>query len=303
MTMAQIPTVGFLGLGEDGFHIARGLIEAGIPSVPAFDIHQDTPGRGDIFKTPAATAGATLVAHNPELAGSCNLILSTVTADRALIAARQTAPYLTARHTYADMNSVSPVTKQAIALTTANTGAVFVEVAIMAPVPPHGHKDPLFAGGPDASDFITLLSPFGIRAEAVKGPIGGAAAATRMCRSIMVKGLEAVITECMPGASFYGADERVAASLSESFPGIDRPALADYMTGPLMLHGQRRAREMEEAAETLRAADVDPIMTEAIIRRMDRSVEAVLPSHFGGESPKGYRDVGAGLWKANAGAR
>jgi 3-hydroxyisobutyrate dehydrogenase-like beta-hydroxyacid dehydrogenase len=289
--------IGFVGLGEAGFHFARGLRDAGAAGILAFDIHQETAGRGEKIRARASDAGVTLVSGHAELAGECDLILSVVTADQALIAASQTAPALTAGHTYADMNSVSPTTKQAIAEVVENRGAAFVEVAIMAPVPPYGHKTPLLVGGPHACAFIELLGPFGVSAQAVGGPIG-AAAATKMCRSIMVKGLEALITECMLGASFYGADERVLASLAESFPGIDWPELADYMTGRVVVHGHRRAREMEEVAETLRAAGVEPIMTEAIVKRMDWSVEKGLNARFSGQAPGGYREVVAAVRSA-----
>ena len=90
-----------------------------------------------------------------------------------------------------------------------------------------------------------------------------------MCRSIVVKGLEALMVECVLGASRFEADELVFASLNESFPGIDWKKLADYMTGRVVVHGERRAREMEEVAETLRAIGVDPIMAEATARRQD----------------------------------
>jgi 3-hydroxyisobutyrate dehydrogenase len=112
-----------------------------------------------------------------------------------------------------------------------------------------------------------------------------------MFRSIIVKGMEALITECVLGATRYHADERVFASLAETFPGINWKELADYMVGRVVVHGERRAREMEEVAATLREIDIEPIMAEAIVRRMDWSVEAGLKQLFGGEAPKGYREV------------
>jgi 3-hydroxyisobutyrate dehydrogenase-like beta-hydroxyacid dehydrogenase len=137
---------------------------------------------------------------------------------------------------------------------------------------------------------VAKLAPFGISAEIVSREVG-TAAATKMFRSIIVKGLEALITECVLGASRYNADERVFASLDKSFPGVDWKQLADYMVGRVVVHGERRAREMEEVAATLREIDIEPIMAEAIVRRMDWSVEAGLKKHFGGEAPKSYREV------------
>jgi len=134
------------------------------------------------------------------------------------------------------------------------------------------------------------LSPFGMRVELAAREIG-VGAATKMFRSIVVKGLEALMTECILGASRYGAEQRVFQSLAESFPGVDWSRLADYMVGRVVLHGERRAREMEEVAETLRSLDIEPIMAEATARRMDWSAQLGLKARFGGEAPANYRDV------------
>jgi 3-hydroxyisobutyrate dehydrogenase-like beta-hydroxyacid dehydrogenase len=277
--------IGFVGFGEAAFHIAKGLQQPGIASFAAFDIHSN-----DKIRQRAREAQTRLVETNRELAESCDVIMSAVTADQALVAARQNAPYLTANHIYADLNSISPGLKQSIARVIEASGARFAEIAMMAPVPPYGHKVPMLAGGDGAEDFVSKLAPFGISAEIVSREVG-TAAATKMFRSIIVKGLEALLTECVLGASRYNADERVFASLAETFPGIDWKQLADYMVGRVVVHGERRAREMEEVAATLREIDIEPIMAEAIVRRMDWSVEAGLKQLFGGEAPKSYRDV------------
>jgi len=83
----------------------------------------------------------------------------------------------------------------------------------------------------------------------------------------------------------------VFASLKETWPGIDWKTLADYTSGRVVVHGERRAREMEEVAETLKAIGIDPIMAEATARRQDWSAEMDLKSHFGPEGPKTYADV------------
>jgi 3-hydroxyisobutyrate dehydrogenase-like beta-hydroxyacid dehydrogenase len=136
-----------------------------------------------------------------------------------------------------------------------------------------------------------VMTPFGMRLEVLSGAAVGSAAAVKMCRSIVVKGLEALLFECVMGASRFGADDLVWASLHETFPGIDWKALADYTTGRVVVHGERRAREMEEVAETLRAIGVDPIMAEATARRQDWSAKIGLRSRFGPTGPKTYQEV------------
>jgi 3-hydroxyisobutyrate dehydrogenase-like beta-hydroxyacid dehydrogenase len=119
----------------------------------------------------------------------------------------------------------------------------------------------------------------------------GAASAVKMFRSLIIKGLEALLFECALGASEYGVDEQVLASVQETLPGIDWKARADYVVGRVVEHGERRAREMEEVAETLRAIGVEPIMAEAIARRQDWGGQLNLMESFGGRAPKGYREV------------
>lgn len=294
--------IGFVGFGEAACHIAKGLHQQpGIASITAYDINTKSAGIGQKIQDRARETQTQLVDNNQQLAASCTIMISAVTANQALKAAHQNAPYLDSHHLYADVNSVSPGAKQAIAKIIEGSGARFAEIAMMAPVPPYLQKVPMLAGGKGAPDFVDQLAPFGISAEIVSMDVG-AAAATKMFRSIIVKGMEALITECVLGASRYDADERVFASLAETFPGIHWKELADYMVGRVVVHGARRAREMEEVAATLREIDVEPIMAEAIVRRMDWSVEAHLKQIFHGEAPKSYRDVVDAVAKKPVGA-
>ena len=282
-------TIGFVGFGEAAFHITKGLREAGLQNFAAFDIHTHTAGRGEKIRRRALETETRLVESTAELASTAEWILSAVTSDQAAVAAEQNAPHLKAHHLYADLNSVSPAVKQAIARTIMASGARFVEIAMMAPVPPYGQRVPILAGGPAAEEFARRMEPYGMRVQVVSREVG-TAAATKMFRSIMVKGMEALITECVLGAGRYGAEQGVFTSLAESYPGIDWKAMADYMIGRVVEHGERRAREMEEVAETLESIGIEPIMAEATARRMDWSAKLGLKEHFGGEPPQSYRE-------------
>ena len=288
--MAGKLKIGLVGFGEAGFHLAKGLGDGGAVEMAAFDIHRDTSGRGESIRRRATELGIPLVSSNAELAQAADVLLSVVTCDQAVAAARQTAPHLEDRHFYADLNSVSPAVKQSIAAIVRSSLARFVEIAVMAPVPPHGHAVPMLAGGNHAEEFAAMLNPLGMRIE-VTSPEIGVAAATKMFRSIVIKGMEALITECVLAAGAYGAADRVFASLAETYPGIDWPAMADYSIGRVVVHGERRAREMEEVAETLRSLNLEPIMAEATARRMDWSARLGLKARFGGEPPASYREL------------
>jgi len=290
--------LGSVGFGEAGYHIAKGLRGAGLAHIHAFDIHARTPGRGEKIRQRAQEAEVRLCESNEQLAAACDVLLVTVTASSALDAAEQNAPHLTARHIYADLNSVSPDLKRSIGLLVEARGARFVEVAIMSPVPPHGHRVSMFLGGPHAQSLVDLLSPFGMNLDIISDQIG-AASATKMCRSIIVKGLEALLFECVLGAVPYGADERVFATLEETMPGMNWRKMASYMVGRVLEHGERRARELEEVAATLRAIGVEPLMTEAIVKRQDWGAALNLLPRLGGKPPEDYRAVVNAIRQSN----
>jgi 3-hydroxyisobutyrate dehydrogenase-like beta-hydroxyacid dehydrogenase len=148
----------------------------------------------------------------------------------------------------------------------------------------------MLLGGEHARAFASVLEPAGMRLEVIAEPIG-TAAAIKMCRSIVVKGLEALLLECALAASLHGADERVFASLDESFPGVDWRKLATYMIGRIAQHGERRAHEMEEVADMLRSSGIEPIMSEATARRQAWGAELNLLEHFAGAIPDKYEDL------------
>jgi 3-hydroxyisobutyrate dehydrogenase-like beta-hydroxyacid dehydrogenase len=286
--MDQELTIGFIGFGEAGSNIAMGLKSAGVTRIFAFDIHPDK------VRHRSEEVGVPLVESNRELADSAKVLFSTVTCARAREAAEQTAPVLRPHHIYADLNSVSPALKQEIEQVIAPSGAGFVEAAVMSPVPPFAHRSPMLQEVKGAPAFAELMTPLGMRLDVISEKVG-TAAATKMFRSIIVKGLEALMLECVLAASPYGADERVFSSLSESFPGMDWQKLANYMVGRVVVHGERRAREMEEVAETLHSLGIDPIMAEAAARRQDWCARLGVSSQFGPEGPKTYREALAAI--------
>jgi 3-hydroxyisobutyrate dehydrogenase-like beta-hydroxyacid dehydrogenase len=289
--MSCHPAIGFIGFGEAGSTIAGGLRSAGIESIAAFDIASDDPVRGPTIRERAARTGSALVESPAALAAAADVLLSTVTSSSALDAAAAVATFLGPNHVYADLNSVSPALKQEVAAVVDASGARFVEAAVMAPVLPYGHRVPMLLGGANATAFAEAMRPYGMCCEVLADAKIGSAAAIKMCRSIVVKGLEAVLCECVLAAAQFDADEHVFASLSESFPGVDWKKLADYMVGRVVVHGERRAREMEEVSATLSSIGVDPIMSEAAARRQQWSADLGLRDCFGPGGPATYREL------------
>jgi hypothetical protein len=83
----------------------------------------------------------------------------------------------------------------------------------------------------------------------------------------VVKGLEALLVESMTASAEYGVEDRVLASLEETWPGIDWQRLSGYMLERVVSHGKRRAAEMREVSATLRSIGMEPTMAAATAAR------------------------------------
>ncbi|MGE0359832.1 MAG: DUF1932 domain-containing protein [Vicinamibacterales bacterium] len=284
------PAVGFIGFGEAAFWIARGLRGQGVTVTVAYDLHTSTPQKGDLIRQRAEEAGTRLLTTLAAVPSECDIVISAVTASVARTVGEEAAPHLEPRHLYMDLNSVSPSVKQAIGAAVAARGASFVEAAVMSTVPPLGHRVPMLLCGPGAPAFADRMGAYGMQLELLDGPLGSAAA-IKMLRSVMIKGLEALMLECVMAAEQYGAAERVFTTISASMPGIDWGRLAHYMIGRTAIHAERRVHEMKEVARTLAELGVEPIMASATARRIKICADLDLKTRLGGQEPADYRDV------------
>ena len=212
-------------------------------------------------------AGVKAAQANSEATSGSDLILSLVSSDQALSAAVETAAAIGAGALFCDMNSVAPDTKRAAARPIGEAGGRYVDVAVMSPVHPAGLGVPLLVAGPHAVPACDALAAIGFKnIRVVEGGVG-AASSIKMIRSVMVKGLEALSAECAVAARAAGVLDEVVASLNASWPGADWARRLDYNLDRMMVHGTRRAAEMREAAATVAALGVDPVMTRGTIAR------------------------------------
>jgi 3-hydroxyisobutyrate dehydrogenase-like beta-hydroxyacid dehydrogenase len=199
-------------------------------------------------------------------------LLSLVTADQALHAAREYAPLLPEGALWCDMNSVAPDTKREAASAIESAGGRYVDVAVMAPVD-KGMAVPLLVSGPHAIAAQPLLEALGFSDIRVVGHEVGRASAIKMIRSVMVKGLEALSSECAAAAEAAGVFDEVMASLDASEKAEPWAERVAYNRERMAKHGARRAAEMEESAKTLQGLGVEPVMTRGTVRLQREAAE------------------------------
>lgn len=250
------PRVGLIGFGEAGSTFARAGHWQGRCS--GWDI---LPGR----RAAMADCGVLAGSGAAETIAGADIVLSLVTADSALAAAREYGRSLDPGAIWCDMNSVSPETKRLAAETIEAGDGHYVDVAVMAPVDPAGLNVPLLLAGPMAAEAERLLDALGFANTRVVGSEVGRASAIKMIRSVMVKGLEALTWECAAGAEAAGVFDEVMASLDASEKAFGWAGKVAYNRERMETHGARRAAEMEEAAKTLLDLGVEPVMTRGTV--------------------------------------
>jgi 3-hydroxyisobutyrate dehydrogenase-like beta-hydroxyacid dehydrogenase len=262
--MTDTPKLCFIGFGEAGQAFASGLREAGVETMAAWDILFPEPA-GQKLRAAADAIGVRAGTSASDAVHGADIVISAVTAASSLEAAQSVRPHLRDAQYFLDINSVSPGRKQETAKLLANVGR-YVDVAVLAPVHPARHRTPLLLAGPHAEAINPALAAMQMRAS-VAGPEVGSAAAIKMVRSVMIKGIEALTLECFLAASRAGVVEEVAASLTNNYPTLDWAKIIEYNIERMANHGIRRAAEMDEVADTLRELGVDPLMATATATR------------------------------------
>jgi 3-hydroxyisobutyrate dehydrogenase-like beta-hydroxyacid dehydrogenase len=244
-----------VGYGEVGRILAEDLRKRDV-KVSAYDIKLDAEQAGPL-RDHAGTFGVQLASSHADLAAKADLIVSAVTASQAVPVARACAPAVKRGAWFLDFNSASPGAKRRAADLIDGAGGRYVEGAVMTSVPPYRIKVPLLLGGSSARDLAPLLVELGFDAKVASEQLG-VASAVKMCRSVMIKGLEAMVIESFTTARAYGVEDAVLASLAETFPGINWEKQGAYFFQRVIEHGRRRSEEVREVAETVREIGLTP---------------------------------------------
>lgn len=258
-------TICLIGFGEVGQTLAADLSPHA--ALCAFDV---------LFADPAsalsrAEAPVTKMTSAAEAAKGADIVICAVTAAQTLAAAQSVAETISAGAWFVDLNSASPGVKSQAARLINDAGGRCVEAAVMSPIGPKRIACPMLFGGPFADEFLPRAHQLGFAGASVFSADYGKASAAKMCRSVVVKGVEALLTESLLTARHYGVEDTVVASLSDLFPGPDWKTLSRYMISRALEHGSRRAEEMREVAKTVAEAGLSPLMSSACAERQDLS--------------------------------
>jgi 3-hydroxyisobutyrate dehydrogenase-like beta-hydroxyacid dehydrogenase len=277
--------VGLVGYGEVGRILAEDLRKDGV-RVSAYDIKLGDE-RAKPLRDHAAGIGVALASSHADLAAQADFILSAVTASQAVPVAAACATAVKKGAWFLDFNSASPGAKRRAAALIDGAGGRYVEGAVMTSIPPYRIKVPLLLGGGGARELAPLLIELGFNAKVASEQLG-IASAVKMCRSIMIKGMEAMVIESFTTARAYGVEDAVLASLAETFPGINWEKQGAYFFQRVIEHGRRRSEEVREVAETVREIGLTPWSAQGTAERQAWVADLADEDLFGSKGAKEF---------------
>jgi len=261
--MNRESAVCLLGFGEVGQALAPQLVATRITTYDLLFAHADSLPAVTAKKFTPLEVGVSATAA----VADATVIISAVTADQAVAAAESIVSSLQDNAYYLDVNSVSPQTKKNIANVIESAGGRFVEAAVMSPIHPHGLASPILLGGKFSQAFIEVGGALGFSNLKVASVQIGKASATKMCRSVIVKGIESLFSEALQSARAFGVEDEVVGSLNNLLNAEDWNQRASYMVSRSIKHGARRAAEMREVVKTITESGGVPLMSQACVER------------------------------------
>jgi 3-hydroxyisobutyrate dehydrogenase-like beta-hydroxyacid dehydrogenase len=281
--------LGFIGFGEAAYNISKGLKKEGFADIIAYDKYYDTAPQSDLICKRAKELSVELMPTHQALVENSEIVISAVSANMSIPLAQLSQAFLKPSQLYVDVNATSPMTKEE-ADKIISPVALFADAAIMGPVPTYGHKVPISVSGKGARKFADTMTPFGMNITFMDAP-AGSASASKMFRSIFMKGFVTLLLEMLVAGHKYGVEDDVLASVKET---LTAGPLMDVINGLVargVIHSARREHEMDEVIATLDLLQVDAIMSKATKEKLHWCTGLKLKEYFKGVPPKDFHEI------------
>ncbi len=252
--------IAILGLGEAGSRFANDLVDLGV-QVTGYDpqLIQTLDSRVQL------AASAIAAVQGADVIFSVNL--SSVSIELA----EELKDHLQPEQFFCEMNTSGPEKKKKIAAVLEASGVKVIDLAIMAPVPPKGVFTPLLASGIHTEAFLQQIKPLNLAISKVENGVIGDAATRKLLRSIVYKGMAAVICEAIEAGEAFGMETYIRGQISSLIGGNDE--LIDRFVEGSKTHAKRRKDEMEAVIEMLEAKGIDPLVTKGTRNNLQKLIQ------------------------------
>jgi 3-hydroxyisobutyrate dehydrogenase-like beta-hydroxyacid dehydrogenase len=273
------PRIGFVGFGEAAQCFASHLTAQGVKPILAYCQGQtNKPPYSEAFVAQAARCGVTLVDEIDDLS-DMDVVFSAVVVASAGITGEAIAEIIGPDTLVIDINASTPSTKKRVAQAVEARGGRFADSNLMGAVSLYGASVPLYTSGSGAARFFQIFTPLGFSIE-LAGAEAGKAAAVKMLRSVVTKGIETLVVEALTAASLAGVRQEVLRGICSTMDATTFSKFLDMCIRTDVLHAERRAVEMEGVRDGLQELGLEPVMTEAVVKRLRLSSDAALRSSF-----------------------
>ncbi|WP_338448194.1 DUF1932 domain-containing protein [Niallia oryzisoli] len=294
--MMSNPRIGFIGFGEAAYHICKGLGSEGLTQIQAFDVMATDPIIGQRIRERAHLANVHLTMTLEDLVVKSSIIFCATSAKFALKIAEEVAQHMKEDQMYVDLNAASPKIKQEISSMVSKGAGLFVDGSVMDPVPPHGHRVPIYVSGSGASSLYALLQPFGMNITVINDQ-AGSSSAIKMVRSIFMKGFTSLLLETLTAAYKSGIEKEIIESINKTLSNQPIEELTNMLLTRTAIHAERRVSEMSEVIETIRESDLDDTMSRATKKKLQKLADLRLNEYFDYKSPDHFIKVLEAIFK------
>lgn len=250
------PVVAIVAPGAMGSAVARRLVDNGARVITSL------AGRSAESTARAKAAGMVDVARS-EIA-QADIFLSIVPPGSAVSLAEDLAAAFAAaprKPLYVDCNAINPQTTARIAQIIGRAGMDYVDAGIIGGPPKHGYQGPTFFVSGECAENVLVLREFGLDCRALSGgPF--AASALKMSYAGITKGLTALASAMILGASGAGVADALRAELANSQPML--LAWFERQIPSMFPKAYRWVAEMEEIATFLKQQPNGETMFDAV---------------------------------------
>lgn len=280
----------FIGFGEASFNMALGFSGEGKEGIIAFDASINNPVTGKVVQERANIANVKLLLSLEEAVQQSTVIFAAVPADKALDVCTAALPFIQKNTLYIDVSASSPEIKKAINEKVIQKDALFVDAALMGPLPVYKHKVPIYASGNGVDLMMTLLADYHMDLTKISD-IAGEASAVKLVRSIFMKGLSALCVEMLEAARKLEIEQLVIQSVSETMNKTDFESTLNRLVTGTAIHAERRFTEMSGSNQMLESLDVNSVMAKAVREKLEYMLNFRLKEKFNGLTPSSWSDV------------
>ena len=293
-------TLAFIGFGELAQGLAKGLKSEGLAKIKTFDkaIAEGSPA-GQAMGSVARDMGVEVVGSLAEDIQGADLVFSTVTPAAAVSVGQASAALLKPGQLYCDLNSCTPNLKRQSQAAVAKSGADYLDVGVVGGISLQGHRIPCLVAGEAGPKLKALMDPYGMSLTLVEGGVG-TAALIKMLRSVVLKGIEALMLEMFMAAQAYGLEDTMMNSIATTFNRGDFEKYSDMLMSTHALAAVRRCDETEMIKGTIEETGVAPYVTEGILNFFKHSAGLPLPEYFKGQMPTDYKAVAKAIKELSA---